>query len=616
MILPGPIKKLVAIFRGNVSPVFIFLSVLLGFWFGMIPHFTGFHILLIIIILILNIHIGLFLFSAVLGRGLCYAAAPVLYHIGVWAHGNLAGLYRSLESLPIIGLTDFSTYSVAAGFIVGPVVGLIVGGLLARSVISFRKMMLKLDEKSETFRKWYSKTWVRILDRILIGKRTKDVKSMFAKTKYIRKAGVALAILVIGGALVAAHFLKDTRVKDYAAQKMTNLNGAEVDINNIGLSLLSGSVSAGGIQVTDPQNPNNNQLSIGKIAAEASVYDMLLGKVYMDKLEVSNVRFDQLRSSPGKVVEQEVQKEPEEFDPNKYKVDIKDFAKLEKYFKDAKAYKEKLQKIRKYLPSGKGKEAGETEAAKEKTPQQYLEYLVAKAKTSISPRFMAKLAVLDKVQIPSELFGNSRVQLSNLSDAPEAAGLPVVLDMSSLETKSSMNMKIDYSKVTPELSGTFADFDLSKIQSLLSDNAGLTFKAGTASGKFSGTATKQAIDLTLNLDIKDLNAVGQGDGVLGLGRDVTNESLSVLDNLSTKIRIVGSPANPQIVFDVKGLTDEFYQALKKAGKDAAMKKFDEKVGSKIDEKINKELGDKLPEGTTDTIKDTIKGLGGLLGGNK
>ena len=607
MFLPGPIRKLLSVFRGNVSPVFIVISLLLGFWFGLTPGFSGFHILLIVVTLILNVHIGLFILSAVFSRGLCLAAAPVLYHAGMWLQSNLAGMFRVLQSLPIIGLTDFSTYAVAGGFVIGPIVGLIAGLLLARSVISFRKMMLKIDEKSEKFRIWYSKTWVRVLDWILIGKRVKDVKSMFVKTTYIRKAGVVLAVLVIAGAVFAAHFLKDTTIKEYAAVKMTNVNGAEVNINNVGLSLLDGSLSAGGIQVTDRANPANNQLAIGKIAADASVYDLLFGKVYMDKVEISDVQFDQKRLSPGKVIEQETKQEPETFDPNKYKIGAGDFTKLEKYFKDAKSLKEKLQKIKKYLPSGKGEE---TEVQTEQTPQQYLDYLTARALTPVLPRIMAKLAILDKVQIPSELFGSSRIQLSNLSDAPSAAGLPVMIDMNSLETKSAMNMKIDYSKDTPELSGTFTAFDLTKIQSLLGDSTGMKFKAGTASGKFSGTATKQALDLTLNLDIKDLDAEGQGDGVLGLGRDVTNESLSVLDNLSTTIRIVGSVTDPKLVFDVKGLTEEFKQALTKAGKDRVLKEFNDKVGTKIEE----QLGGKLPGSIKETIKDPLKGLGGLLGG--
>ncbi len=610
MILPGPVKKLLAIFRGSVSPLFIFLSILLGFWFGMMPGFSGFHILLIIIILILNVHIGLFLLSAAFGKGLCFAAAPILYYAGIWLQGNLTGMYRFLGSLPVIGLTDFSTYAVAGGFVIGPIVGIIIGLLVARSVITFRRMMLKIDEKSETFRKWYSKTWVRILDRILIGKRTKDVKSMFAKTKYIRKAGAVLAILVIGGILLAAHFLKDTKIKDYAAEKMTNANGAEVDINELGLSLLNGTVSAGGIQFTDPENPSNNHLSIGTIASDASVYNLFLGKVYMDKVEVSDVQFDRKRSSPGKLAEREVKQEREDFDPNKYKLGTDEFAKLDKYFKDAQALKEKLQKIRKYLPSGRGKEPGEAKPEPKQVPQKYLDYLTARASAPVSPRFMAKEAILDKVKMSSELFGSSKIELSNLSDAPEAACLPVKIDISSLETPASMNITIDYSKEIPDLTGTFSAFDLSKLQSSMSSDSGILFKSGTASGTFSGTATQDAIDVTLNLDVKNLDAEGQGKGVLGLGREATTEALNVLDNLSTTIKIVGPVADPRIVFDVGSLRKTFDQAVKnRLGKEVK-----NRIGGKIDEQI----GDKLPDGIKGTISDAngiLKGLGGLLGGN-
>ena len=162
MFFPIPFKKLLAIFRGSVSPIFIFLSILLGFWFGMMPGFSGFHVFLIIVILILNVHFKLFLLSFALGKSLCFAAAPVLYHVGMWLQGNLAFVFKFLESVPIIGLTDFSTYAVAGGFVIGPIVGAIIGLLMVRSVISFRRMMLKLDEKSEKFSQWYSKTWVRI----------------------------------------------------------------------------------------------------------------------------------------------------------------------------------------------------------------------------------------------------------------------------------------------------------------------------------------------------------------------------------------------------------------------------------------------------------------------
>ncbi len=614
MILPGFISKILAAFRGGISPVLIFLSVFLGFWFGMIPGFSGFHVVLIILMLLLNIPIGMLIFWGVLGRGLCYAAAPILYHVGIWMQGNMSFVFRFLESLPVIGLTDFSTYSVAGGFILGPLIGTVIGLLMVRSVVSFRRVLLKLEEGSETFRKWYSKTWVRILDRVLIGKRTKDAKSLFAKkTKYIRKVGAVLAVIVIVVSLVVANFIKDETVKEYATKAMTRANGAEVNLDQIGISIFKGAVSASGIQVTDPENPVNNQVSIEKISADASVYDLLLGKVIMEQVEISNVKFDQKRVTPGKVVERDAKPKPAIFEPNDFMIGPGDLAKLDKYFKDAKALKEKLQKLSKYLPSGEDEEVTEEP---EQIPQKYLEYLTARALVPVSPRIMAKIAILDKVQIPSEIFGNSKIQLANLSDSPRNAGLPVTFEMNSLETPAGVNVTIDYSQDTPKLTGTFSALDMSKIQSSLSSDTGLIFKSGTVSGKFSGIATKETIDLVLDINIQNLQAEGQGKGVLGLGSDATTEALAVLDNLKTTIRIVGPVTEPRLIFDVKGLTEQFKQALFKAGKERLANEIDKQLGEQIDEQLGEEVPDEVKEVLKKPDELLKKGLGGLLGGDK
>jgi len=41
MILPKTIRKFLAVLRGGVSPVIIFLSIMLGFWFGLVPGWSG-----------------------------------------------------------------------------------------------------------------------------------------------------------------------------------------------------------------------------------------------------------------------------------------------------------------------------------------------------------------------------------------------------------------------------------------------------------------------------------------------------------------------------------------------------------------------------------------------
>jgi len=608
MLLPRFIKKMLAVFRGRVSPVFIFLSIMLGFWFGLVPGFSGFHLVLAVLVLVLNIHLGLFLLSAGVGKTLCFAAAPLLYHAGVATHDYLSWLLSLLASLPVIAITDFSKYSVAGALVVGPIIGAVAGLLMARSVIGFRKKLLKFEEGSERFKKWYSNRWVRILDRLLIGKRTKDAKSLFmAKKKVVRKVGVALAVVVLAAGAAAVSIVRDEAVRDYAAGTLTRANGAEVNLEEVNLSVLEGVASASGIQVTDPENPQNNQVYVGKIAADASVYNLLVGKLVMDSVEVSDVKFDQKRATPGQVAKTEDR--PPIFDPNDFKIEVADLAKLETYLRDAKALKERLQKLRRWLPKPK-KEAAKTPR---QVPEEYLGYLRARSIAPASPRVLAKQTLLDHLEIPSLLFGDSKVLLTNINDAPSAAKLPITLEIESYDTPARLRLTVDCSTQAEavQVSGSFEGLDLGKMQ--LSRNAGLMFKSGMASGGLTGDVTDGIIDLTIDVAVRDLQAQAQGDGILGLGSKSTSDVLDVLENLNTTMRVVGPVSEPRLSFDVKGLQASFKEALVKAGRERLTEEIDKRLGKELEEK----LGDKVPEELKDVLKkptDLIDGLGGLLGG--
>ncbi|MFB0525393.1 MAG: hypothetical protein ACETVZ_07610 [Phycisphaerae bacterium] len=612
MIFPRLIRKILAVFRGGVSPVFIFFSIMLGFWFGLIPGWSGVHTVIVILVLVLNIHLGLFLLSAGIGKTLCFAAAPVLFHIGVGVQNYLSVLLSLLASVPIVGMTDFSRYSVAGAFVAGPIVGGIAGLLMARSVIGFRRMLLKLEEGSDRFKKWYSNRWVRILDRLIIGRRTKDAKAFFAaKTKIVRKAGVAVAVLVVAVSVIATTLIKDSMAKEYAAATMTRANGAEVNLDSLDLSVLTGAVSASGIQVTDAKEPQNNQVAIEKIAADAGLYNLLLGKLVMENVEVSNVKFNQRRETPGKIVETDIEKEPSVFDPCDFRIEAADISKLEKYFRDAKVLKERLQKVRKWLP--KAKEKARTRP--QEVPQKYLDYLRARASVPASPRILAKKILLDNVQISSSLFGNSKILLTNISDSARMAGLPVTLEMKSHDTDASVNVTFDYSSKdqAPEVSGVFEGFDLKKLQSSLSRDSGLMFETGSASGQFNGRVTDESIDLTISVAVRDMKAKAQGDGILGLGSETTSEGLDVLKSLSTTIRVVGPVTEPRLVFDVKALQNEFKNALIKAGKEKLAQEIDKRIGEQLDKK----LSDKVPSEVKDVLKKSkglLDGLDGVLRG--
>ncbi len=465
MLIPRPIKKWLAIFRGEVSPILILLSVMFGFWFGLTPGFYGLHVALLVLALIFNTHFGLFLLAAALGKSLALAGAPALYYVGVFTQDSLGPLLALLAAIPIVGITDFSRYAVAGAVIAGPVIGLLLGAMLAKSVLSYRKAWLNLEENSDRFKHWREKKWVRLLDRILVGKSAKDVRETLArKPKIVRRAGVAVALLLFAGAGVGAKFfLTDEMLTARASESLTNLNGAQVDIERLSLKPFSGKVTATGVQVTDPDNPQNNRVSIDDFQAQASLYSLLLGKVVIDNLEISALKFDQPRTQPGEVSAGAKREEDSSEPFNWGQFDLPDMnaQQLDAYFKNAGKIKETLAKIEPYLPDPKAEEASEPT----KVPERYLEYLSARAPTAPNPRFVVRRVVLDHVALPFDKLADSKIECQNLSDAPGAAAMPVTVKITSNSSTDWMQIVSHYE--APErgahITAEFNDIDLADL---------------------------------------------------------------------------------------------------------------------------------------------------------
>lgn len=608
MLVPKPLGKFVAIFRGDVSPWLVLLSAALGFWFGLTPGWYGIHVVLLVAVLVLNVHLGIFLIFVGFGKTLCYAAAPVLYYVGKWTQAELGPVLDFFASLPIVGVTDFSRYSVAGALVLGPTIGLLCGLLLARSVHLFRRAWLTLEENSDAFRKWNSNRWVRLLDRLLLGKRTKDVrKALKRRTKPIRLAGVALAAVVLIASAVGLHFIQGDRLAEYASAALTQANGAEVNLARLDLAVLSGRVSGEGIQAANPQDLSTNRIAIAELVADASLWDLARGKLVVDHVALKGVAFDQPRATPtarAKTAAKPVEAGPPTappFDAQSYKLSDADVAKLRTYFKNAREVDEWLQRLNEWLPE---REA-EREPAPAATPQRYLEYVTARAPTAPTPRFVVRQAVLDDVNVPVEYVGQSTVECANLSDAPLAAGLPVTVSIRSKQYPTELKMVCRYDEPDggAEITGHIGDIDLAKLQSALNANNAIIFEGGTAEAEISGTVSRHRVDLALRVTTHDIRARGAGKGVFGLDPNVTDEAMKVLENLQTNLRIVGPTTEPRLAFDAPSLTGEFRTALVNAGK--------AELASRLDTLV----GDQVPGGVPDVgqvVEDPLGAASGVL----
>ncbi len=612
--LPKPIRKFIAIFRGEALPVMIVLSTLFGFWFGLTPGWQGIHVVILVLALVLNVNLGIFLLFAALGKALAYAAAPGLYFAGQWVIGSLGGLLMTLAAIPVVGLTDFATYAVAGALVVGPVVGLVLGLLLGRLVQQFRQAWLKLDESSEKFRAFQQKTWVRWLDWLLLGKRTKDVKAVLQKKpKLIRMPGVIVAVVVLLGAGIGVYFTSGDQLGGVVAAQLGQANGAEVNLARFNFSPLAGRIEATGIQVTDPQAPVQNRLEIGELTADAGLWSLLIGRLVVDEVAVGGVGFGTPRETPGEVyptAEAAVAAEEPAFEEERYELPEGQLEELASYFERGEQMKEKLREAAQWLPSREAPPEPEPAAV-----EGYLGYLTARAPTAPTPRVVVRRARFDEVMLPFEELGRSTIEAENLSDQPAAYGEPVVLKVTSQERPTRVTIRNHYGAGGryAEIDAEVAEVPLTKLQEQLSGKNPVRFTGGTATAQVSGRADREQVDLAIAVQTAGMQTEASG-GFFGLDPQVAGEALKALENLQTELRVVGPVGAPRLALNAPRITAQLQAALMEAGK--------RELANRMDAELEKQLGDKLPEGTkaSEVLEDPVnKGadaIKGLFGGNK
>jgi len=603
------IRKLTALLRGQVSPVMAGIGVCLGFWFGLMPGFSGLHVAVLVLMLLLNAPIGLFILFMGIGKATCLASARPLYELGATLQEHAAFLITLTSKIPISGASDFSVAARDGAMVAGPVVGLVLGLIVGAIILGFRKTWLKLESNSDKFNAWQEKGWVKFMDRIVVGKRAKSAKATFeTKTKYVRKGGAILvAILVVGG--LALSFFAKSAIKNKTAEALSKNNGATVDIGSLTLSPLTGNFAVTSLAVTDNDDVKKNKFQAGEISAKASVYNLSLGKLVLDQVKVSAVQFDQLRDTPGELIIAETPEpnaagEPGIFSPGDYQVDANSLNKLETYFENAKKIKAWIDKIRPYLPK-----PGDDAPKPLEAPLEYLAYLKARLNEVPITRFLAKEVLLDKVNLDG-VFGMSNIQVKNLNDAPMASKLPVSVDILS-DDGAALNVAMHFDDPTQpgRLTGSFKGIDLSKLQSGLNKGNSLSFKSGQASGQILGYVNSQIIDLTLKTQVSNLKAAA-GKGLFGLDAKTTNDIFETIDSLDLTLKIVGPITAPRLSFDTKELRKTLEGKLKDVGK--------KKAEEELNKVIEKNLGDNVPEELKDVVNpDSIKkGLEGLFGGKK
>lgn len=119
--------------------------------------------------------------------------------------------------------------------------------------------------------------------------------------RFIRWQGL-LGLTIFIGLLAAFFYLfADNIVKHSLISVSEKSLGAEVNIEDVELHYFPTGISIIQVQATDPKQPENNLFSWNKLTAKLDLWQYFQGNIIIDDVEVTEVRFSEVRTRPGKV---------------------------------------------------------------------------------------------------------------------------------------------------------------------------------------------------------------------------------------------------------------------------------------------------------------------------
>ncbi|MFP3982866.1 MAG: DUF2062 domain-containing protein [Desulfurivibrionaceae bacterium] len=604
MFLLKLIRKFGKLVRGGVSPRQITLGALLGFLIGMMPGFNLSVLLVALLLLVLNAHIGIALMGLALGKLLMYLLAPVTFQIGFALIHNigLEGLFRALANTPVLALLDLHVYSLIGGLPIAIVVGLIFAWIMNRFVQSLRKGIIEATEHSERMRKLAGNMIVRFFMRIVFGKQKEDIQELLQKhPPLFRKSGLGLAAAVLVIGVVVEFLLLDTLFAVGLKKGLEAANGAEINLAEADLSLAKGRMGLRGLQITDPAKPTHNSFQAKHVSADLSLKNLLRKRYVIDLLAVETVQFNNQRTSPGQVFEKPPEPPPEK---EKNKID---------YLEKAQTIRGYLAKLQKYLEKINVQQ--KKEEKREKAHKSILldtaenrGYLALSAKDFFAnqPTWIIRNVKVDGVSVP-KLSKPQYIDGRNVSSHPELVSGPMAFKMAAGPDEPSTGA-LQFNFHDP---GALHEFSLSLNElsldqdGILSEDAPVVIKDGEADVDIQGRFSSKEIDFPFTVGLSRLQAQNrEGESVLGMDPETAGEVFKNIDSFKLGGRISGSLSSPRLMIDTGKTVDSLKSALARAGKQRLMGEVDKQV-EKTTGKLKEEAGKKIEEQ-----------VGGMLGGEK
>ncbi|WP_119396082.1 TIGR03545 family protein [Salinibius halmophilus] len=120
-------------------------------------------------------------------------------------------------------------------------------------------------------------------------------------TKWIRWIGLVAFVVLIVGTGIAWYLFADDVIEGGIKKGASSANGAQVDIAEFEIALFPFGFELENMAFTDPEKPTHNSIEFDRAALDIDFIQLLLGRLIINEVAFTGVRFDTQRPSPGEV---------------------------------------------------------------------------------------------------------------------------------------------------------------------------------------------------------------------------------------------------------------------------------------------------------------------------
>ena len=604
------VRKIGKMLRGGAGKREIFLGAFCGILLGF-NVVGGLSLgIMVLLTLLLNANIGFTLLGLLLGKTLALALAPLTFHTGYFIihQMGIENLFVRLVNKPLLALIGLDVYAQVGGFFFALLIGTGFGLFMTQLVTRIREQMVKAGEK-EVLSKIAQNGFARFLMWIVFGKQKISTADVLSKNApFIRKSGVILVavLALIGG--VTQYLLLDKILKHGVCRAIEARTGAEVNLAEAHFSAAKGKLELQELQVTNPDQLEENRFQIKKLVMDLSMSELLRKNYTIEQILIEGVQTHVPRKHPGKRLVKAKKTSKKEVS-SETSSQTEAGKSLDTYFAQANQWTERLGKLSDYL---KQRKENAEAIAQQEVPTNHKTAAIQQAQNIGYLRARADLAkdhpdwTIRALEIRDIQMGDTLpvCHLSGLylSSHPEFNHHPTLIALTPNQ-KTSPVLKVVFHFENPDLNHEllidFPQLPLEQIKT--SSSFPLDLEKGSVDLHLEGTFSAEQLELPFRLMLHDLQArVEKDQSILGMDAQTANQVFGSLNKLEIEGNLTGALRSPRVKVDLKKLQS----ALKGALMDAGKKELSKRAGKEIDKQVDHFLeGEDQQE-----IKKKTKGL--------